>query len=184
MRSAASLSYEQAQGAIDGTTRRGDRSLCSSPCCRPLWGAYASLALARTERAPLDLDLPERKILLDDKGRGTGRGQPSPPRCPPPDRGVHDRRQCRGGRDAGSQALAADLSGARYPVEGEARLARRVPSDDRTQAAEVGHAEAGAVQPHPRRDALDARRPSSSARSCCEARPRPNMARAISVISV
>jgi ribonuclease R len=34
--------------------------------------------LARTERGPLDLDLPERKILLDDKGRV--RGVVSPPR--------------------------------------------------------------------------------------------------------
>ncbi|MGZ8400987.1 MAG: RNB domain-containing ribonuclease, partial [Methyloceanibacter sp.] len=45
---------------------------------RPLWGAYASLVLARTERGPLDLDLPERKILLDDRGRV--RGVASPPR--------------------------------------------------------------------------------------------------------
>ena len=45
---------------------------------RPLWGAYASLVLARTERGPLDLDLPERKILLDDQGRV--RGVVSPPR--------------------------------------------------------------------------------------------------------
>ncbi len=45
---------------------------------RPLWGAYASLTLARTDRAPLDLDLPERKILLDDKGRGTGRSSALP----------------------------------------------------------------------------------------------------------
>src|SRR5690606_38800726 len=45
---------------------------------RPLWGAYASLALARTERGPLELDLPERKILLDDRGRV--RGVATPPR--------------------------------------------------------------------------------------------------------
>ena len=45
---------------------------------RPLWGAYASLALARNERGPLDLDLPERKILLDEQGRV--RGVATPPR--------------------------------------------------------------------------------------------------------
>jgi len=45
---------------------------------RPLWGAYASLMLARTERGPLELDLPERKILLDDNGKV--RGVASPPR--------------------------------------------------------------------------------------------------------
>jgi ribonuclease R len=68
MRSAASLSYEQAQSAIDGRVDEVTGPLLDT-VLRPLWGAYASLTLARTERSPLDLDLPERKILLDDKGR-------------------------------------------------------------------------------------------------------------------
>jgi ribonuclease R len=68
MRSAASLSYEQAQAAIDGRPDEVTAPLLDT-VLRPLWGAYASLTLARTERSPLDLDLPERKILLDDKGR-------------------------------------------------------------------------------------------------------------------
>jgi ribonuclease R len=34
-----------------------------------LWAAYAVLAAARDRREPLDLDLPERKILLDKDGR-------------------------------------------------------------------------------------------------------------------
>jgi ribonuclease R len=71
MRSAASLSYEQAQSAIDGRTDEATAPLLDT-VLRPLWGAYASLVLARTERAPLDLDLPERKILLDDKGQVRG----------------------------------------------------------------------------------------------------------------
>lgn len=77
MRSAASLSYEQAQGAIDGRLDEMTEPLLET-VLRPLWGAYASLTLARTERAPLDLDLPERKILLDDKGQV--RAVVSPPR--------------------------------------------------------------------------------------------------------
>lgn len=77
MRSAASLSYEQAQGAIDGKLDEMTEPLLET-VLRPLWGAYASLTLARTERAPLDLDLPERKILLDDKGQV--RAVVSPPR--------------------------------------------------------------------------------------------------------
>jgi ribonuclease R len=68
MRSAASLSYEQAQAAIDGRTDETTGPLLDT-VLRPLWGAYASLKLARTERGPLELDLPERKILLDDKGQ-------------------------------------------------------------------------------------------------------------------
>ena len=77
MRSAASLTYEQAQAAIDGRPDEVTRPLLD-PVLRPLWGAYASLVLSRTERAPLDLDLPERKILLDDSGRV--RAVVSPPR--------------------------------------------------------------------------------------------------------
>jgi ribonuclease R len=77
MRSAASLTYEQAQAAIDGRLDEVTGPLLE-PALRPLWGAYASLVLARTERGPLDLDLPERKILLDDQGRV--RGVASPPR--------------------------------------------------------------------------------------------------------
>jgi ribonuclease R len=77
MRSAASLTYEQAQAAIDGRTDETTGPLLDT-VLRPLWGAYASLVLARTERGPLDLDLPERKILLDDQGRV--RGVVSPPR--------------------------------------------------------------------------------------------------------
>jgi len=77
MRSAASLTYEQAQGAIDGRLDETTTSLLDT-VLRALWGAYASLMLARTERGPLELDLPERKILLDDKGRV--RGVANPPR--------------------------------------------------------------------------------------------------------
>ena len=77
MRSAASLTYEQAQGAIDGRLDEMTGPLLDT-VLRPLWGAYASLMLARTERGPLELDLPERKILLDDEGRV--RGVASPPR--------------------------------------------------------------------------------------------------------
>ena len=77
MRSAASLTYEQAQAAIDGRVDEITGPLLDT-VLRPLWGAYASLVLARTERGPLELDLPERKILLDDKGRV--RGVASPPR--------------------------------------------------------------------------------------------------------
>jgi len=68
MRSAASLSYEQAQSAIDGRIDETTGPLLDT-VLRPLWGAYASLQLARTERGPLELDLPERKILLDGKGQ-------------------------------------------------------------------------------------------------------------------
>ncbi len=68
MRSAAKLSYQQAQAAIDGNPDDLTGPLLT-PILKPLWAAYAALAHARDARGPLDLDLPERKILLDAKGR-------------------------------------------------------------------------------------------------------------------
>ena len=77
MRSAASLSYEQAQAAIDDRMDDATGPLLD-PVLRPLWGAYGSLTRARNNRGPLELDLPERKILLNDKGQV--RGVATPPR--------------------------------------------------------------------------------------------------------
>jgi len=66
-RSAAKLSYQQAQAAIDG--RPDDKTgPLLGPVLNPLWAAYRTMARARDRRGPLDLDLPERKIILDDKG--------------------------------------------------------------------------------------------------------------------
>jgi ribonuclease R len=36
---------------------------------RPLWDCWRALYAAREKRAPLDLDLPERRVMLDEKGR-------------------------------------------------------------------------------------------------------------------
>jgi ribonuclease R len=68
MRSAAKLSYQEAQDAIDGKTSPKAAALVNSVLA-PLWAAYAALARARDARGPLNLDLPERKILLDSEGR-------------------------------------------------------------------------------------------------------------------
>jgi ribonuclease R len=67
MRSAAKLSYAQAQAAIDGRLDDTTGPLLD-PILKPLYAAYALVKLARTERDPLDLDLPERKILLKPDG--------------------------------------------------------------------------------------------------------------------
>lgn len=68
MRSVAKLSYGAAQAAIDGRPNAGTKPLLE-PVLRPLWDAYAALHKARLKRGPLELDLPERKIILDEKGR-------------------------------------------------------------------------------------------------------------------
>ncbi|HJW79486.1 MAG TPA: RNB domain-containing ribonuclease, partial [Beijerinckiaceae bacterium] len=67
MRSAAKLSYGQAQAAIDGRPDDETGPLLD-PVLRPLWAAYEMIKKARRVRAPLDLDLPERKILLKPDG--------------------------------------------------------------------------------------------------------------------
>ena len=67
MRSAAKLAYAQAQAAIDGRPDDTTGPLLD-PILKPLYAAYALVKLARNERDPLDLDLPERKILLKADG--------------------------------------------------------------------------------------------------------------------
>ena len=68
MKSPASLNYEEVQAAIDGDPNERTKPLLE-PVLKPLYAAYASLEKARARREPLDLDLPERRILLDDTGR-------------------------------------------------------------------------------------------------------------------
>jgi ribonuclease R len=36
---------------------------------KPLWACWRAMFAAREKRAPLDLDLPERRVVLDEKGR-------------------------------------------------------------------------------------------------------------------
>ena len=67
MRSAAKLHYAQAQAAIDGRPDDTTGPLLE-PILKPLYAAYTLVKLARDERDPLDLDLPERKILLKPDG--------------------------------------------------------------------------------------------------------------------
>ena len=71
MRSAAKLSYEEAQAAIDGKPD-GKAGELLDRVLKPLWGAYAALAKARDKRSPLDLDLPERRIIFDESGEIQG----------------------------------------------------------------------------------------------------------------
>jgi ribonuclease R len=67
MRSAAKLNYAQAQAAIDGRPDDTTGPLLD-PILKPLYDAYAVVKRARDERDPLDLDIPERKILLKPDG--------------------------------------------------------------------------------------------------------------------
>ncbi|OAN56336.1 ribonuclease R [Sphingobium sp. TCM1] len=65
IRVAAVLAYEDAQAAINGEK---DHELLE-PALRPLWACWALLHKARAARDPLALDLPERRVVLDEHGK-------------------------------------------------------------------------------------------------------------------
>ena len=82
---AANIAYENAQAAIDVADEQVIE-LSSSPCSmpelegpvpkdlvekalKPLWACWRALLSAREKRQPLELDLPERRVVLDEKGR-------------------------------------------------------------------------------------------------------------------
>ncbi|TFI57813.1 RNB domain-containing ribonuclease [Sphingomonas parva] len=99
VRIAANIAYEDAQAAIDAAEGRGGAEagerveVASSPCSmpeieltsaaapppvdpalvestlKPLWECWRAMYVAREKRGPLDLDLPERRVVLDEKGR-------------------------------------------------------------------------------------------------------------------
>ena len=84
---AANIAYEDAQAAMDAAEE--ERIEVSSPTCsmqpiegrvsaelveralKPLWNCWRALFAARQKRDPLELDLPERRVMLDEKGRIT-----------------------------------------------------------------------------------------------------------------
>jgi len=67
MRSAASLNYQEVQAAMDGSPNDKCAPLMDE-VIRPLYAAYDALKTARKNRQPLELDLPERKVVLSDEG--------------------------------------------------------------------------------------------------------------------
>ena len=82
---AANIAYENAQAAMD-VAGEEKTELASSPCSmpelegpvsqelvekalKPLWACWRALLASRNKREPLELDLPERRVMLDEKGR-------------------------------------------------------------------------------------------------------------------
>lgn len=68
MKSAASLNYVEVQTARDGHPNEACAPLMDT-VITPLYEAYEALKSARKVRQPLELDLPERKIVLGEDGR-------------------------------------------------------------------------------------------------------------------
>ncbi len=67
MRSAARLTYEQVQAAADGNPDAAPAPLVEN-VIRPLYGAYRMLMDSRAERGVLELDLPERRVIVGKDG--------------------------------------------------------------------------------------------------------------------
>ncbi len=71
MRSAARLTYDQVQKARDGHADEITGPLMKD-VIEPLYGAYRALDEARSKRGTLELDITERKIIVDHDGHITG----------------------------------------------------------------------------------------------------------------
>lgn len=64
MRSHARLTYRQVQEAIDGGSREG----IPEGVLEPLYGAFNALRKARIKRGALEIDLPEKRVILNEAG--------------------------------------------------------------------------------------------------------------------
>lgn len=71
IRSHARLIYEQVQAAYDGITDEKTEHLIE-PVIKPLYEVFRVLEDARKRRGALDLDLPERQIIIDENGNMSG----------------------------------------------------------------------------------------------------------------
>lgn len=71
MRSAARLTYTQVQAAVDGAPDDTTGPLVE-PILTPLYGVYRALREARERRGALDIELPERKVIIAEDGSVAG----------------------------------------------------------------------------------------------------------------
>ncbi len=70
--SRAKLSYEQAQAILDGKPAPKGSDPQLTPMVKEAWQLASTLRRRRFENGALDLEMPEIKIRLDDKGRACG----------------------------------------------------------------------------------------------------------------
>ena len=70
MRSVARLTYEQVEAAWTGSPDRITEPLLKDVIA-PLYGAFDALQGARVRRGTIDLELPERKVVIDKRGHVT-----------------------------------------------------------------------------------------------------------------
>ena len=182
MRSAAKLSYEQAQRAIDGAPDETTAPLLDAGAEAALGGPCGDQDRARRARSARSR--PARaQAHARQRRQAQGRALARAARRASADRGIHDPRQCRGGRDAGGRAIAADLSRPRRAERREDQRPRRV---SRHAGRQVRQGRAHASRPFQRRARPRARRSPPrrwSTRWCCARRRRPNTPTRITAIS-
>jgi len=66
IRCVTNIAYEEAQATMDAEKGEWLHVL------KPLWAAWGALAKARADREPLDLELPEKRVVLDEAGQIAG----------------------------------------------------------------------------------------------------------------
>ncbi|HIJ38618.1 MAG TPA: ribonuclease R, partial [Rhodospirillaceae bacterium] len=69
MRSVARLTYDQVQQAIEQGPEDNPATALIEPVLKPLYGAWSALVKARQRRGVLELDLPERQVVLGADGK-------------------------------------------------------------------------------------------------------------------
>ena len=182
IRSAARLHYEQAQLAVTGRPDEVTEPIAEK-ILEPLYAAYRTVLRARDERGPLDLDIPERKIVL--KSDGTVDRVIMPQRLEA-HRLIEEfmiLANVAAAETCERANVAADLSRARRAVGGKAQCAARILGERSIfrcrRAARCG-----------RTDSTPSWRASKAATSngwstkwCCAPKRRPNIRPRISAIS-
>ncbi len=71
MKSAAKLSYAQAQAAFDGKPDAKAAPLVDA-ILKPIWDAYQCMKLGREKRSPLEIQSSEHRIIFGENGKITG----------------------------------------------------------------------------------------------------------------
>ncbi len=173
MRSAAKLSYQEAQAAIDGKPSEKCQPLMER-VLQPLWAAYGVMAEARDRRQPLDLDLPERKIVLDEAGRVA--------RIVVPERLTAHRlieEFMIQANVAAAEALEGKRAAVVYRIHDQPSKEKLKSLREFLDSLDIKLAPQGTLKPEHFNRILDARQdrcpcPSSSTRWCCAARARPS----------
>ena len=122
MQSAAKLSYQEAQAAIDGNPSEKCQPLMET-ALKPLWAAYQARREGARQARPARPRSARTQNRPQCRRQGRSRRDAPAPRSASPDRRVHDPGERRRRRDARGKAPAARLPRPRRAEPGEAAKA-------------------------------------------------------------